>query len=120
MDKEELSNKIEQKCHDGPFGPVEFGCTISESSDELVLSIYHMKVHEEYQGHGYGKRTLGRAVQIASDNGVEKVEVTIGGGMDTREFLKRAGFKDVKVGSDESVRASQSTKEIHSVLNGSN
>jgi len=76
VDKTELVDKIEARCHDGPFGPVEFGCTICSKGryDLPILSVYHMKVHDEYQGHGYGRKTLSKAIRVALEYDIQKVQ----------------------------------------------
>lgn len=116
MDKKQLSDKIEKKCHDGPFGPVEFGCTILEDSDKLTMSVYHMKVHNDYQGHGYGRDALDEAVKLASENNIDTIEITIGGGEQTERFLKKVGFENVIIKPEGGVRARQSIQDIRRSL----
>lgn len=115
----ELSKLIEDKCHDGPFGPVEIGVTEEIGvNDNNVLVIYHLKVHSEYQGHGYGKDTIKKIIGIIKNHKsqVDTIAVNIGGGDDTCEFLKRCGFKIENMSEDGSVSASAKIEDIEKAV----
>lgn len=118
MNKEDIVEEFEDEFHNGPFGPVEFGCTITENNDQKTISIYHFKVHKDYQNHGYGKETLRKVIEKSLEyDEIENIEITIGGGEDTKAFLEIIGFSNVELGSNGSVRAIEKVSELENKQN---
>ena len=118
MEETELTNNLEEKFHDGPFGPVEFGCFEIEEEEKTILFINHFKVHKDYQGHGYGKETLKKVLDyISQDDRIDKISMSIGGGEVSKEFFEKIGFSDVELKSDGMVTAVEDVSELRKRLN---
>ena len=71
---------------------LSFGIDIREEKNVAILS--HLKIAEEHRNVGHGSfviETIKR--MIFEQHDVDRIEVAIGGGRSTEEFLKSNGFK---------------------------
>lgn len=62
--------------------------------DESTAVINHLYIAEEYRNQGHGTFVLETVKRIAFENhNVDCLEVSIGGGKKTEQFLKKNGFR---------------------------
>lgn len=75
----------------------DFDISLVLNEDESVAVINHLILSKEYRGQGYGSFVIETAKRIAFEtHNVERLEVSIGGGERTEEFLKQNGFEIVR------------------------
>lgn len=76
------------------FDTEDFDFSFRINEEEGVATINHLKVHEELRRNGYASVIIETLKRVAFENGnVTRLEVSIGGGDKTAQFLESNGFK---------------------------
>lgn len=73
---------------------LSFSFDIERKEDEIVAVVTHFYISEDNRGDKIGSAVIETIKRIAIQNlEADRVEVSIGGGEKTEEFLKSNGFK---------------------------
>jgi|AntRauMinimDraft_2_1070382.scaffolds.fasta_scaffold02768_2 GNAT superfamily N-acetyltransferase len=76
------------------FDRTDFDFQLDFYPEDNLAKVAHLKVSESHRRKGYGSVILETLKRIAlTKEGIEKLEVSIGGGEASEEFLKRNGFE---------------------------
>jgi ribosomal protein S18 acetylase RimI-like enzyme len=82
---------------DTQLGTNDFDISFRLCEDESAAVINHLVLSEEHRGQGHGSFVIETAKRIAFEtHNVDRLEVSIGGGENTEEFLKRNGFEIIR------------------------